>query len=62
MLKDEFNNFSICKVKPRVGRLVNDTCKYYRRYRYRYVLLKVSTIPIPILLQKISGDTFADNF
>jgi len=38
-----------------LGRLVNDTCKYYRRYRYRYVLLKVSTIPIPILLQKLAA-------
>jgi len=31
--------------------LVNDTCKYYRRYRYRYFLLKVLTIPDTNTLQ-----------
>ena len=38
-----------------ISRLVNNTCKYYCRYRYRYVLLKVSTILIPILLQKLAA-------
>ena len=36
-------------------RLVNDTCKYYRRHRYQCFLLKVSTILISILLQKVSA-------
>ena len=36
------------------AKLVNDTCKYYRWYRNLYFLLKVSTIPISILLQKVT--------
>ena len=35
-------------------RLVNDNCKYYRQYRYRHFLIRLSTILMPILSQKLS--------
>jgi len=42
-----------------ITRLVNDNCKYCRRYRYRYFLLKVSTDDTDIdTFAKSIGDTF----
>jgi len=45
---------TVCSCAPQLTRLVNDTRISYRWYQHRYFLLKLSAIPIPILLQKLS--------